>query len=185
MIGEVPGGKPGAATRKHLFDGAPRVDRAVGARDLPHSIQDAADVEIGGELQATRRRQCHLRHRFLTRLEYTHTRARILQGQTIGTRGLRAAHFRLLCFSHVQVAKPHHMSSGKLRLWNERRSDASLAFGRTALKSCRSNLAQKKCVADNLDYRHIFKIDFRIIDGRRVKHMEQFGHVRPIFDGRK
>jgi hypothetical protein len=31
MIGEVSNGKPGALIRKHLFDGAPRVDRAVGA----------------------------------------------------------------------------------------------------------------------------------------------------------
>jgi hypothetical protein len=44
MISEIPGGKPGVVIRKHLVDGAPRVDGAVGARDLPHSIEDAADV---------------------------------------------------------------------------------------------------------------------------------------------
>jgi hypothetical protein len=106
MIGEVPGGKPGAATRKHLFDGAPRVDRAVGARDLPHSIQDAADVEIGGELQATRRRQCHLRHRFLTRLEHTRTPPRILQWQSIQDASVKSTSY-ILHFSHLEVAEPH------------------------------------------------------------------------------
>src|SRR5262249_7928848 len=35
--------------------------RAVRARHLPHPVQDAADVEIGGELEAARCGECHVR----------------------------------------------------------------------------------------------------------------------------
>jgi hypothetical protein len=60
MIGEVPRRKSGIVIREHLFDGAGRVDSAVGAGDLPHAVQDAANAEIGGELERARCGQRHV-----------------------------------------------------------------------------------------------------------------------------
>jgi hypothetical protein len=52
MVSEIPGGEPGVVIGEHLFDRAPRLDRAVAAGDLPHAVQDPADGEIGGQLEA-------------------------------------------------------------------------------------------------------------------------------------
>jgi len=54
MVGEVPGGKPGIVIGEHRVDCAPGIDMAVSARDLPHPVQDTADAEISGELEAAR-----------------------------------------------------------------------------------------------------------------------------------
>src|SRR5437764_537317 len=54
MVGEVPSGKPGIVIREHLRNCAGGLDRAVGARDLPHPVQKAADREIRGEPEAAR-----------------------------------------------------------------------------------------------------------------------------------
>ena len=60
MIGEIPSGKPGIVIREHLCDCAGGLDVAVGARDLPHPVQKAADREIRGELEAARIRLASL-----------------------------------------------------------------------------------------------------------------------------
>jgi hypothetical protein len=54
MIGEIPSGEPGVVIREHLCDCAGWLDVPVGARDLPHPVQKAADREIRGELEAAR-----------------------------------------------------------------------------------------------------------------------------------
>jgi hypothetical protein len=54
MVGEIPSCEPRIVIGEHLIDRAHRVDGAVGARDLPHSVEDTADAEIGGELEAAR-----------------------------------------------------------------------------------------------------------------------------------
>jgi hypothetical protein len=54
MIGEVPSGKPRIVKREHLCDCAGGLDVAVGARDLPHPVQKAADRKIRGELEVAR-----------------------------------------------------------------------------------------------------------------------------------
>jgi len=54
MVGEVPGGKPGIVIGEHLVDSARGIDMAVSARDLPHPVEDAANAEITGELEAAR-----------------------------------------------------------------------------------------------------------------------------------
>ena len=52
MVGQVPGCEPGVVIEEHLLDGAHGIDAAVGAGNLPHSIQDAADLEIRGQSKA-------------------------------------------------------------------------------------------------------------------------------------
>ena len=59
MVGEVPGGEPGVVIGEHLLDRARRVDTAMRAGDLPHPVQDAADAEIGGQLEAASYGQRH------------------------------------------------------------------------------------------------------------------------------
>src|SRR6202022_3657101 len=62
MVGEIPGGEPGIVVGEHLVDRAPGLDRAMAARDLPHAVQDPADREIGGELEAARGWERHTRY---------------------------------------------------------------------------------------------------------------------------
>ena len=59
MVGEVPGREPGVMIGEHRRDRPRRVDRAMRAGYLPHPVQDAADREIGSELEAAVRRQYH------------------------------------------------------------------------------------------------------------------------------
>ena len=65
MVGQVPGGEPGIVVGEHRLDGAGGVDPAMGAGDLPHPIEDAADRKIGSEPQAARFGE---RHRLLLRV---------------------------------------------------------------------------------------------------------------------
>ena len=68
MVGEVPGREPGIMISEHRVDRARRVDRAMRARHLPHPVQDAADRQIGGELEAAVRRQGHGASPVMTRI---------------------------------------------------------------------------------------------------------------------
>jgi hypothetical protein len=61
MIGEIPAREARVVVQEHLVDGTPPVDAAMRARYLPHAIQDAADFEVGGELQAACCGQGHAR----------------------------------------------------------------------------------------------------------------------------
>jgi hypothetical protein len=54
MIGEVPGRKAGVMIGEHFFDGSLRLDVAVRAGYLPHSVEDSANGQIGGQLEPTR-----------------------------------------------------------------------------------------------------------------------------------
>src|SRR3974377_1524046 len=54
MVGQVPSGKTGLVVGGHRIDRAHRVYCAMGAGDLPHPVQDAADGEIGSELNTAR-----------------------------------------------------------------------------------------------------------------------------------
>src|SRR6516165_1162141 len=54
MVGEVPSCEPSVVIGEHLIHRATGGDGAMCAGDLPHSVEDTADVEIGGELEATR-----------------------------------------------------------------------------------------------------------------------------------
>jgi hypothetical protein len=56
MVGKVPGRKAGRVIMEHRLDRAPGVDRAMRTRHLPHPVQDAADLKIGGELKPARLR---------------------------------------------------------------------------------------------------------------------------------
>jgi len=49
MVGEVPGREAGLDMGGHAFERLLAFDAAVGAGDLPHAVQDAADGEIGRE----------------------------------------------------------------------------------------------------------------------------------------
>src|SRR5215469_17031916 len=86
MIGEVPGGEAGVVVREHLFDGAFGVDRTVAAGDLPHSVEDPADLQIGGDLKTAGRRHCHLRLRLLCGLKHTQGLAALLFTPQLGKR---------------------------------------------------------------------------------------------------
>ena len=50
MVGQVPGSKTGLVVGGHRINRAHRVYCAMGARNLPHPVQDAADGEIGSQL---------------------------------------------------------------------------------------------------------------------------------------
>ena len=54
MVREVPGGEARVVIREHLGDRARRIDAAMRAGDLPHAVEDAADIDIGGELETAR-----------------------------------------------------------------------------------------------------------------------------------
>jgi hypothetical protein len=54
MIGEVLGRKAGVMISEHFFDGALRLDVAVLAGYLPHSVEDSANGQVGGQLEPTR-----------------------------------------------------------------------------------------------------------------------------------
>src|SRR5215471_19989345 len=60
MVREIPSREPSIVVSKHRFDRSNRIDGAVSAGDLPHAVQNTADVEIGGELEAACGRQRHL-----------------------------------------------------------------------------------------------------------------------------
>ena len=71
MIGEIPGGEPGIVIGEHLADRAAGVDRVMPAGDLPHPVQDPADRQIGGELEAARFGERHIsRLRFFRGTSY-------------------------------------------------------------------------------------------------------------------
>ena len=63
MVGEIPGGEPGVMMiGEHFVDGAAGVDHAMAAGDLPHAVQDPANRKIGGELEAVRCWERHIRY---------------------------------------------------------------------------------------------------------------------------
>src|SRR5882672_3280832 len=68
VVREVPGREPGVVIGEHLGDRARRLDVAVRAGDLPHAVEDTADAEIGGELEAARSRYCHFHLAVLCRI---------------------------------------------------------------------------------------------------------------------
>ena len=53
MIGEVPGRKAGVMIGDHFFDGSLRVDVAVRTGYLPHSVEDSANGQVGGQFEPT------------------------------------------------------------------------------------------------------------------------------------
>jgi len=60
MVGKVPGGKTGIVISEHLFDCPGGFNVAMGARDLPHPVQNATDPKIGGKLITARLGWFHL-----------------------------------------------------------------------------------------------------------------------------
>ena len=44
VVGQVPGGEPRVQVGEHALDGCFRVDSAVGARHLPHAVQEAGHL---------------------------------------------------------------------------------------------------------------------------------------------
>ncbi len=50
MVGQVPGGEARIEIVKHVLERSLRIDTPVGARDLPHPIQDPTDAHIRSEL---------------------------------------------------------------------------------------------------------------------------------------
>ena len=54
MVGQVPSRKTGLVVGGHLINRAHRVYCAMGAGNLPHPVQDAADGKIGSKLSTAR-----------------------------------------------------------------------------------------------------------------------------------
>jgi hypothetical protein len=54
MVGQIPSSKAGLVVGGHRINRAHRVYCAMGAGNLPHPVQDAADGEIGSKLSTAR-----------------------------------------------------------------------------------------------------------------------------------
>src|SRR5262245_38104606 len=63
MVGKVPRREASLVIGEHLFYRALAIDRTVGAGNLPHPVQNATRIEVGGELKPVRRAQRHVRLR--------------------------------------------------------------------------------------------------------------------------
>src|SRR5439155_25327531 len=59
VVGEVETREAGVEMREHGGERALAVDPTVPARDLPHSGEQAADLQVGAESQAARSGQAH------------------------------------------------------------------------------------------------------------------------------
>jgi hypothetical protein len=51
MVSQIPGGKAGVMIVKHILERRLRIYAPMRPRYLPHTIQEAANAHIGGELQ--------------------------------------------------------------------------------------------------------------------------------------
>src|SRR5258708_29296969 len=94
VVREVPGREPGVVIGEHLGARARGLDVAVRAGDLPHAVEDTADAEIGGELEAARSGYCHFHLAVL---------CRILALETL------AAKFAAGPVRHDSVLRSHHL----------------------------------------------------------------------------
>ena len=51
MVSQVPGGEAGIIIVKHILEGGVRIDAPMRPRDLPHTVEEAADAHVRRELQ--------------------------------------------------------------------------------------------------------------------------------------